>query len=292
MKLKDKKEGFTIVELLVVMSIIIILLGILLPSLAAVRRFAKDVTQRSQMHDITNALEMFRVDFGDEYPSSSRFDVDSAPYCGAMKLCEALVGKDKLGFHIDSRFTNVTGIMSNGEPYYYETPPPSPPPGPVLENLAKRKAPYMNPDAVQIATMGELYTNPTTTGFDANSCVVLCDVYSRQRITKKLGMPILYYKADVTKIMHDTTVSITDCCDVVDYIYNFCDNDDLTALGSPPSGTTAHPINTNPMEFYLSIKNKEATIMEKPYNEGFYILLSAGHDGLYGTRDDIYNFSQ
>lgn len=292
MKLKEKKEGFTIVELLVVMSIIIILLGILLPSLATVRRFAKDVTQRSQLHDITNGLEMFRVDFDDEYPDSGMYDVNGQSYCGAMKLCEALVGKDKLGFHIYSKFTQQTGQMPapNLEPYYYETPPPSPPPPPVLENLAKRKAPYLNPDGVQIGTMSELFHNYSP--FDNNSCVVLCDVYSRLRVSKKLGMPILYYKADVTKMIHDTTQPIADCCDVVDYIYNFCDNDELTALGSAPTGTTAHQIFANPLDFYKNIKNEEAEIMEKPFNEEFYILLSAGHDGLYGTRDDIYNFSK
>ncbi len=294
MKSKEKKPSFTIVELLVVMSIIIILIGLLLPSLNAVRRFAKDVTQKSQFHDITNGLEVFKIDFDDEYPDSSRYDIYGGDYCGAMKLCEAMVGKDKLGFNIYSEFTEVTAGMPppNTTRLYFDAPLTGGLNPDQLENLSKRQAPYVNPDVVQIATMEEVYGGGSTgTGaFDPCDCVVICDVYGRQRGgPRKLGMPVLYYKANTTKMYHDTTQPIADCCDVVTYIYNYCDNVDLTALWAYGQ-TEDHPIYIDPTEFYINTKNPEATIMEKPYNEGFYILLSAGHDGLYGTRDDVYNF--
>jgi len=93
MRAKGKKTGFTIVELLTVMSIIIILISLLLPSLAAVRRYAKDVRQHGQFHDIENCLEMFSIDY-DGYPDSSWSDIDGDSYCGAMKLCEAILGQE------------------------------------------------------------------------------------------------------------------------------------------------------------------------------------------------------
>jgi hypothetical protein len=46
-----------------------------------------------------------------------------------------------------------------------------------------------------------------------------------------------------------------------------------------------------PLIFYNNTWNKKFTAAVKPYNENTYILLSAGWDGLYGTRDDIFNFS-
>jgi len=48
MKSKGKKVGFTIIELLTVMSIIIILIAMLVPSLNAVRRYARVVMQKGQ----------------------------------------------------------------------------------------------------------------------------------------------------------------------------------------------------------------------------------------------------
>ena len=44
----DRAAGFTIVELLTVMSVIVILIGLLVPSLNKVKRFARDVKQKAQ----------------------------------------------------------------------------------------------------------------------------------------------------------------------------------------------------------------------------------------------------
>ncbi len=77
-------------------------------------------------------------------------------------------------------------------------------------------------------------------------------------------------------------------------IYNFDDNYALTGLGCPweSTYTTAQPMYDNPNQlFYKAITNTKITTTPRPHNEDSYILLSAGWDGLYGTSDDVYNFS-
>ena len=102
---QHSRHGFTIIELLTVMSIIIILISLLVPSLNRVRRYAMDVKQRAQLHSIAVALDLFNSEF-DGYPNSDAVDDQTTPqnYCGAMKMTEALVGQDLKGFNPASRF--------------------------------------------------------------------------------------------------------------------------------------------------------------------------------------------
>jgi prepilin-type N-terminal cleavage/methylation domain-containing protein len=297
MKTKDKKRGFTIIELLTVLSIIIILLAMLVPTLNAVRRFAKVVTQKGQFHDISKGLEMFRIDFGDAYPDSSQFDLTPDPYCGAMKLCEAMVGQDGLGFHPDSVFDNM-GLAADGvTQLYYNRPPGLTTPTPTLAeeaNLRTRKVKYMEGAEFQMTSIGELF--PLQSIFDKD-CAVICDVFKRTGLRnakgQKLGMPILYYKADSTKLTHNSIDGVASKTNIYDYL----DNDQLLGIDVPwmTAPNNKHPLFSNslaPDLFYSNTKDKAVTTMDKPHNPNSFILLSAGWDGLYGTRDDIYNFME
>ena len=53
------KAAFTIIELLTVISIIVILVGLIGPSLNMVRRYAKRVKQKAQFHTIDGSIELF-----------------------------------------------------------------------------------------------------------------------------------------------------------------------------------------------------------------------------------------
>jgi type II secretory pathway pseudopilin PulG len=318
-------KGFTIVELLTVMSIIIILMSILMPGLQRTRRYARVVVQKSQFSDITKGLELYRNDHQETYPDSGATDGNSSGpygYCGAMKLCEALVGQDGMGFDPSSTF------QANSSSYFFDlciqTTTNTITNTPALKTNLQERTKYLDSESVKAARLKDLYTwyNTASTGknyygtqvsFTAtvdgdptkptptqypNS--VLTDVFLRtpSHCTgdgKKLGMPVLYYKADSTKLIHDPSFDLTAATYKTSNpsIYNFDDNYALTGLGCPWEGayTTAQPMYTNPQIFYQAITNTKVTTTPRPHNEDTYILLSAGWDGLYGTADDVYNFS-
>jgi type II secretory pathway pseudopilin PulG len=286
-KQSDKKTAFTIIELLTVMSIIVILIGLLVPSLQMVKRYAKEVRQRAQFHSIEAALEFFSSDseYG-RYPPSNE---DGTHYCGAMKLCEAMVGQDLAGFHPWSRFrpdcTDGTAFkLYSNNPIGFALSPDA------ATNLKARKGPYLQ-DNANAYRIGQLYGTQATFYTDL---FVLCDVYNRVRNVetgKGVGMPILYYKANTSNTVHDPcgTGGYPAVGNDNSYIYNYTDNTELVALG--PTGVT-HPLST-PRTFYDMTKEGKISITTGwPHKSDSYILISAGFDGIYGTDDDIFNFEK
>ena len=65
-----KRQGFTLVELLVVISIVSLLMGILLPVLAKVRRQARTVLCIVNQRHIVNAVSLYAADNDGSYPES------------------------------------------------------------------------------------------------------------------------------------------------------------------------------------------------------------------------------
>lgn len=298
-KQTNKKAAFTIVELLTVMGIIVILIGLLVPSLNRVKRYARTVTQKAQFHSIEVAMDLFNNEF-DGYPDSDAEDENGDDYCGAMKLCEAMVGQDLLGFHPDSRFRSDGTKDGSAATQLY------PDEGSVSEeeyiaNLRARRGPYLQLENANAYKLKNLYGAGNTGPLDEDK-FVLCDVYKRVPlqttgaddvgVSGKTGMPILYYKADTSKTKHNAGAPGDP-----ENIYNYKDNAELVELGLLwGTSQTDHPLYndgtlTNNWErFYVDTKNDKITTTARPYRVDSYILISAGFDGLYGTRDDIFNF--
>lgn len=63
-----KRNGFTLVELLVVVGIIAILVGVLLPALNKARRASNDVYCRNNLKQVAIATRMYANDNADHYP--------------------------------------------------------------------------------------------------------------------------------------------------------------------------------------------------------------------------------
>ncbi|MHC4507659.1 MAG: type II secretion system protein [Planctomycetota bacterium] len=287
-KQSNRTAAFTIVELLTVMSIIVILIGLLVPALNQVRRFAQEVRQKAQLKSIDTALELFNSEF-DGYPDSGALGPGGLPYCGAMKLCEAAMGQDLQGFHRDSIFRSDG---SDGvRPLYPDANTVTP--TIYRDNLSMRKGPYLPLANANAFLIRDLYGDPGP--FGARH-FVLCDVFKRvtHRATgRKVGMPILYYKANTANIRHNAANP-----NDPQNIYNYLDNQALLMLGKPwDQGATASTPHRLAVEsgqqgvrFYMNTKNEQVTTVSRPYRADTFILISAGYDGEYGTPDDICNY--
>ena len=66
-----KPRGFTLVELLVVISIIVILAGIAAPTAIGALKHAERVRGLSNLRNVRGGLDFFASDFGGEYPNES-----------------------------------------------------------------------------------------------------------------------------------------------------------------------------------------------------------------------------
>jgi type II secretory pathway pseudopilin PulG len=309
---RDRKSGFTIVELFVVLAIITLVAGILLPSFTMVRRSAKQTKQKAQLTAIGLGLTAFKNDFGD-YPESSSEEPLGGFYCGAQKLAEALVGWDLLGFHPDSEF-NVDGYDDPpGTWFIYDSS--------TDDELKERKGYYIELETANVFKIGNdpvvqngLFSNlvPPLAG----ETYVICDEYGVKRINVgndnvgydvvRAGAPILYYRANTSsKNMIDLPWS--------QRIYNASDNGPIINLGRLTrdgrqgrwhwlTGDAHYDLNNEVDNYwgftlyvndYRVVSNPDLVdpaARPWPHRPDSYLLISAGLDGLYGTADDITNF--
>jgi prepilin-type N-terminal cleavage/methylation domain-containing protein len=283
-KRKREKSGLTLVELLTVLAIISLLVGLLIPAVTAVKRSAMEAKQIGQFFAIDVALTTFKDPdaYGDYPPSAGADPVSGArlDYCGAQKLCEALLGWDLLGFHPKSEWTS-TGRDASGTVLIYDP-----------ADLSARKGPYLELGTQTAFKLGSLFAR-TGTGLLAPDPYVLCDVFGKTKVTLpggkvvKAGAPILYYKANPSGRN-------------IQEVYDYRDNEVLVFLKEAEDGPDPdpdppfeHPLadfRSSYSVFYGYITDPKITAKQWPYRPGSYILISAGADGFYGTPDDIRNF--
>jgi len=235
--------------------------------------FLTRIRQTAVYASLEAALELFGPECG-AYPPSEALDDANQPYCGAMKLCEAMMGQDLLGFRPTSTF-RLDGTDPNTGEFLYATAPPS---------VRARKGPYLHVTYTGARRVGDVYGRGNTGSFPEH-VYVLCDVFERRRPGgAKTGMPILYYRADVEGTAHDVNDP-----DNPENIYDYRDNQALIDLGVPGDPDLVHPL-ADPKRFYLNTQSHKSPQRPVPYCVDRYILISAGRDGLYGTKDDICNF--
>lgn len=238
-----------------------------------------NIMTRAQLHSMDAALGLFHGEFS-MFPPSEANDPTGKAYCGAMKLSEALMGRDLLGFHSQSVFRR-DGMDAPGAVRLYPIDIGLLSPTLRAENLSTRKGPYLQAENANAQRLSDIYGKGKTGPFPEDT-YVLCDVFQKTRPSgEKTGMPILYYRANRSNRAHQAGDP--------NNIYDYRDNLALIALGVPGEPNSVHPL-IDPNRFYLNTRNDRITTSPQPVRADSFILISAGWDGLYGTADDICNF--
>jgi prepilin-type N-terminal cleavage/methylation domain-containing protein len=319
---KTNPKAFTLIELLVVISIIAVLTAIMAIGIRAATRQARSLRQKVELKAMETGLELFSKEF-DDYPESKTLPIDGAAnlVCGAQHLAEALLGRDNRGiepqtgwYPPDDKLYKPNIDTAVFDKLYDATSSAS---------LQRRKGPYVelkNSGVYLISELWQSVTAPskiyTSSGkVNRERSPVITDTFNTNRITLngvtvKVGQPVLYFKADGSKQFRNALPPATVANFVPDeyskWIYNLDDN--LPVVDLPVMSDTTlmdmdfiDPANPNPaavtaaqkaQRFYEQITQTADPDRKyyKPFNANKFILISAGWDGIYGTKDDITNF--
>ena len=294
-----RRAGFTLVELLTVVGIIALLISILLPSLAQARIQAKTTATGLAVKALGDGLEMFRNDFG-EYPDSARrLDPISNFFSagpnnalsGAHWLTRAMAGFDLQGVDTEGVvLADGTGVQRT-----------------VAQVVGlSRRGLYAENQKIFARDTDSSKFRQTTSGPNTGRHVIM-DTF---------GFPVLYYQANArAKMPMGIDPAVTS-----GLIYNQWDNYQFTGAdssargwdfaGAGSSGST-EPVHclgffgtldpttidndqgncTDTFASYLhNHETEQLSGVIKPVKPDSYLLISAGHDGLYGTPDDVNNF--
>jgi len=291
--------GFTIVELLTVISVIIILIAMIVPGINYTKKIARELKIKAQIKGLSEGIEAFYGDY-EFYPPSNLTGSRSQKEltCGSMKFAEALVGLDLHGYDPQSTF-DVETTVNDPRAYVGQA------------SLDRRKEMFITPSQDMVAVdvnslgtfysdWGDLYDSPPQ-GYKVGR--LLCDAMKVREVpgaggtTMVAGTPFVYFKADTGSRLFDKTQNKGN-------IYNYEDNMDLFKL-MPLSEETDKNGNLIPhawspniagnagrTAFYNAITNPAITTEPRPYNTNGFLIISAGIDGVYGTKDDITNYKR
>ena len=267
---------WTVLLVVLVASLILVFLG---PTCGRPYYRAILFRQKVQLHFMDAGIELFNHEFG-SYPPSDANDSTGKPYCGAIKLAEAMMGQDLLGCHSRSVFRR-DGLDAAGTFDLYPDGIEKLDSALRAEILKARMGPYLAFENAGVVPLSDVYGKGNTGPFPEDT-YVLCDVFEAQRPNgKKTGMPILYYRANRLGKTHRAGDP--------NNIYDCRDNLALLALGVPGRPGKTHPL-IDPNRFYLNTQDVRVTSSPRPVRPDSHILISAGRDGLYGTADDICNY--
>jgi prepilin-type N-terminal cleavage/methylation domain-containing protein len=113
--------GFTLIELLVVMVIIGILATVGLVAFASAQARSRDARRKSDLKQISTALELYYSDYG-AYPVSSGGKIKGCPSAGAgAAACDWGGDSSEFTDNVTTYMRIVPGDPSKGYNYYYRT---------------------------------------------------------------------------------------------------------------------------------------------------------------------------
>jgi len=316
------RTGFTLVELLVVIAIIVLLIGLIAPSLSGARDQARAAKIANTLKGIGDGMELFRGQNEEEfhgYPPSALADDPTESgtneLWGAQWAVRYLMGKDLNGY-IPRRA--VPSNMFNDDPDYTQKDWYSDAPSGNNGESLQRVQPYVPRDGVKVKQVGDLPGLP-----GENAPELTPEQEKAPVFVDDYNYPILYYRANPRMAARANAPIARPTNEDPAAIYTFEDNDLFTGhcMGStclfsgwdfgsgsdhpiddfgPEATPDTRDLKDYPWVYYILDKNSynasanpndaNAPRTANPHNRDRFILISAGKDGLYGTQDDVKNF--
>lgn len=83
-----KRKGFSLIELLVVITIIAALVGVALPNFLGARQRAKDAKKKAELGQLRNALRLYYNDFN-SYPTGTGYYINGCGATGTSQCAHA-----------------------------------------------------------------------------------------------------------------------------------------------------------------------------------------------------------
>ena len=331
-RLHTSRHAFTLVELLVVVSIIAILLGVLLPAMSHIRAKAKNLQASSNLQALQQGIEMFRgeSDLGGTYPpssgdygqnpadrrrianpfSESAMDDPDTEITGAHLLVHALVGADLLG---------TPGFVDLDRDGYWADDTHAGPEGAYEvseeEGVEKRMryggGGYVSDEMKEqsIKSLRELEETGKIVYWAESSA--LANTRLQPLFVDPWDRPILYYKANrVARRMIATSekpgIYWQDDNGVITGSQNGLTDYDGIDFGSGKTDDLYHriakadapepkdDIDTEKFKntFARFIHDPAVQARNTPVRKDSYLLISAGADGVYGSNDDVLNWTR
>jgi len=271
--------GFTMTELILVITIIVVLLGLLLPVIGKVRAAGQRTRSEAVIRNIANAIGAYQMQFR-AYPGVyANVDVARAGGAGTVTSSENLL------------LSLVGGMVSTSNPgvtpsvVVYQTNLLGTGPRNLLNNQGKQFPPFIE---------GAAWTDASTSGTGghfkdgSDSLATDTDIPEFLDGYQANPLPVLYLRANIGK----TGIASADLTTQYDAseLYPYTQH-----LGSGSShGLRNLGLDTDPL---LSNAPNDAipylrstTIPSGPRTPDSFILIGAGPDRLYGTADDITSF--
>ena len=316
-----RRSGFTLVELLVVIGIILILLALLFPAISAVRVRARVADTKQEISKLSSGINAYFVDFH-AYPGpvpdamlatptvttppyvlvgTTQYALTGAPASGTNPVSPSptvVTGSENLFLGLEGglSFPNITATQT--QPQFWYTAPFSAPAGPA--SLNPSGIPVTHPAYVPYSSSDTTY-NPISpyqglasdtsnsnifpiTGATDSAIPEFIDHFAPAR-------PILYLRANTgAQYMLNTiggtaaTASQYDENQLTPYGWVAVTTGAgtqfvVSATDFPTTGTSY----TTSDQVYFS----NPAVPNTPIGKDGYILISAGPDGIYGTKDDI-----
>ncbi len=348
--MKENSRAFTLVELLVVISIIALLVALLLPSFSSVTAQAKVTQVKSMFNALDSAINLYRGEQalgGGLPPSASDNQTDSRmvadPFAtsianinvtGANLLAYALVGADLRGTpgfkDVDRNgfwwndTSKMDGASSSQQGLYAvdaTTLDPRhtryPSSGSYVDDTMKSK----NVTSLQKLLDDGKITAWSDSTAPASGSAVTTGTSVQPLFTDPWDRPILYYRANKAgrRMLWDSNTP---------GIYRHKDNEIITGSkqsslkgidfgggeqsvrgmlsglmsqigdaespAADPAAANVQADSSGKFEgtFAKFIHNPKVTAINEPVRKDSYLLISAGEDSIYGSSDDVVNWSR